>query len=102
MEALNMSNPKVHVIKAASGKFTITGQPALLTIIPAKINTAIEKSNLLDTKKIILTGIILKLTEQGVIKTEKLISKVYSAFINDPDSWNKFIEIIKSITSSNN
>ena len=47
-----MSNPKVHVIKAASGKFTITGQPALLTITPAKINTAIEKSNLLDIKKV--------------------------------------------------
>lgn len=92
-----MSNPKVHVIKAASGKFTITGQPALLTITPAKISAAIEKSDIPFAKKIILSILIKNTVDKGFVLLEKLTTKVFDKFPDDHALLNKFIEIINSI-----
>ncbi len=59
--------------------------------------TIIEKSNLPDLKLTVITAIIVKLAEQGVVKTQELISKIYSEFANDPELLKKIIDIIKSI-----
>ena len=97
-----MSNPKNYVIKCGSGSYTINGNPATLTITPAEISEAIEKSDLSLEKQTIILTLISELTKIGITKLEEIVSKVYDALINDPDLFNTFIEIIKSIASSNN
>jgi hypothetical protein len=91
-----MNKPKTYVIKCDAGSYTINGNPATLTITPAKISAAIEKSDIPFAKKIILSILIKKTVDKGIVLLEELITKVFDKFTDDHELLDKFIEIINS------
>ena len=92
-----MNEQKNYVIKCNTGNFVITGHPATITITPAEIINAVEKSNLLSIQRTTITTIIKELIEQGVENLEEILSKVQNMLMDNPELWNSFIEIINSI-----